>query len=115
MRTRCAMSRVRLYPAQRSVELMDPVISTVILVYDAILQLPREIKYIWNARWSPAKAVYLLNRYLSIVALCLLVHGNSLACFFVAVATDTHEGTAMLDWGVITDAVSTGITWCTEL
>jgi len=32
-------------------------------VYDWLLTLPREVKYIWRARWNWSKALYLLTRY----------------------------------------------------
>ena len=36
---------------------------TTILVWDWLALLPSEYRYIWKARWTPLKVVFLLNRY----------------------------------------------------
>ena len=36
---------------------------TTILVWDWLALLPSEYRYIWKARWTPLKIVFLLNRY----------------------------------------------------
>ena len=40
---------------------------TAVVVYDWILTFPDEMRLIWRHRWTGAKALFLLNRYLIIV------------------------------------------------
>ncbi|EIW75131.1 hypothetical protein CONPUDRAFT_77414 [Coniophora puteana RWD-64-598 SS2] len=37
-----------------------------LIVYDYFLTLSQEIEYIWGAKWTPAKVLYLINRYVLI-------------------------------------------------
>jgi len=39
--------------------------------YDIIIAIDQEVEHVWQARWSPAKVLYLLARYVSVVALVL--------------------------------------------
>ena len=43
-----------------------------ILAYDYLLTFPREVQFVWTRKFSPATALFLLNRYL-IVLLYFLV------------------------------------------
>ncbi|GAA5899845.1 DUF6533 domain-containing protein [Sporobolomyces salmoneus] len=38
-----------------------------IFLFDLVITLPDERKYIWNNKWTPLKVLYLLNRYTSLV------------------------------------------------
>ncbi|KAH7100090.1 hypothetical protein BKA62DRAFT_771810 [Auriculariales sp. MPI-PUGE-AT-0066] len=63
-----------------------PVIGLTLVIYDGLNLLPNEIRYIWLARNSITKWVYLINRYVSLVGMALLV-----------------RATGMLDWGDLND------------
>ena len=40
---------------------------TAILAYDYLLTFPREVRFVWTRKFSPATALFLLNRYLIIL------------------------------------------------
>ncbi|KAH8102197.1 hypothetical protein BXZ70DRAFT_59617 [Cristinia sonorae] len=50
--------------------------SSAVFIYDYLLTLGREIRYIWPAEWSIVKVLYILTRYLAFadVALALYYH-----------------------------------------
>ncbi|KAK1230770.1 hypothetical protein PQX77_006132, partial [Marasmius sp. AFHP31] len=48
---------------QKIVSYMD-VVSSVLLVYDIVLNLDSEIQHVWRKRWSILTVLYLLQRYL---------------------------------------------------
>jgi len=52
-------------------------IGYVILLWDTIITLPREIELVWKAPFSLAKTAYLLNHYASIAFLTLLLSAFS--------------------------------------
>ncbi|KZV85437.1 hypothetical protein EXIGLDRAFT_841500 [Exidia glandulosa HHB12029] len=66
--------------------------SLALAVYDGIVLFPYEVRYIWRARNSFAKWVYLLNRYISFGGIALLV-----------------RGTGALQWGNVTDDYCRGM------
>ncbi|GAA5982304.1 hypothetical protein JCM5350_006135 [Sporobolomyces pararoseus] len=37
-----------------------------IFLFDLVVTLPEERKYIWNNKWTPLKVLYLLNRYIAL-------------------------------------------------
>ncbi|KAF8194780.1 hypothetical protein K438DRAFT_2017336 [Mycena galopus ATCC 62051] len=47
------------------------VASVCLLLYDHIVCFPREVELVWSSRWGLAKAVYLWNRYFSLIAISL--------------------------------------------
>jgi len=42
-------------------------------VYDMILSIAQEVKYIWASRWSPVKVLYFIFRYYGILNLTVIV------------------------------------------
>lgn len=54
-------------------------IGLIILFYDHLLTLGDEVRYIWKARWSVPKALFLLVRYAVPLALIIQVHQLSRA------------------------------------
>jgi len=34
-----------------------------VFIWDILLTLPREIEFVWRARWSLGKVLYIINRY----------------------------------------------------
>jgi len=46
--------------------------AVMVLLYDWLLVLPREIKYIWRASWNYTKVLYLFARYIPFVSTALL-------------------------------------------
>lgn len=50
----------------------DLIAGFTLVVYDYILMFDKEQKYIWNAKWTPGKVLYLIVRYLPLVDLPLL-------------------------------------------
>ncbi|KAF8182375.1 hypothetical protein K438DRAFT_1157832 [Mycena galopus ATCC 62051] len=51
------------------------VASVCLLLYDHIVCFPREVELVWSSRWGLAKAVYLWNRYFSLIAISLNTSG----------------------------------------
>lgn len=43
------------------------------MVWDHILTFRREVKYIWRARWTVSKALFIFNRYVTTV----IIAGNA--------------------------------------
>lgn len=64
-----------------------------LLVYDHILCMPEELQFVWGARWSIAKTLFLFNRYLVPISLVLVAH--AFAGFGTEGLTDTYCKTAM--------------------
>ncbi|KAG0707925.1 hypothetical protein DFH29DRAFT_559705 [Suillus ampliporus] len=66
-----------------------------VLVYDYLLTLKDEIRYIWNAPWTPVKILFLLNRYGNLIGQTfirleeagLLAHNSEEFCQRFAVFT----------------------------
>ncbi|KAF9650130.1 hypothetical protein BDM02DRAFT_1515285 [Thelephora ganbajun] len=47
-----------------------------VLLYDWVLILPQEIKYIWRASWKYTKVLYILTRYLPFAGLGLMLRNQ---------------------------------------
>ncbi|KAG8893907.1 hypothetical protein FRB99_001650 [Tulasnella sp. 403] len=52
--------------------------TTVFVLYDILTTLDREVHYVWMARWSYAKVIFLLNRYLAPLVCCYNLLGTFL-------------------------------------
>jgi len=50
--------------------------ASAILVYDYLLTLPLEIKYIWFSRWRYTEVMFLLIRYMSFVTIAFALHNR---------------------------------------
>ena len=48
-----------------------------LLVWDHILTLRLEARFIWRARWTVIKALFLFNRYITLI----IIIGNSISMF----------------------------------
>lgn len=51
-------------------------------VYDWLLILPQEVKYIWRASWNYTKVLYLLARYTPFAGMALMVRSEFLLPLF---------------------------------
>ncbi|KAF8918364.1 hypothetical protein CPB85DRAFT_1430538 [Mucidula mucida] len=49
----------------------------VVLLYDHLLLLEEEVRYLWASRWTLQKALFLWIRY--IVPICVIIHAHQLA------------------------------------
>ncbi|KIO17512.1 hypothetical protein M407DRAFT_17988 [Tulasnella calospora MUT 4182] len=41
------------------------ILTTTIIIYDILTTFDREYYYVWRTRWSYAKVIFFLNRYLA--------------------------------------------------
>lgn len=50
------------------------VTAAAVVIYDYLLTLHLEIKYIWSSRWSYTKVLFLLNRYVAFVSTSVILY-----------------------------------------
>jgi len=39
------------------------------ICYDTMITMDQEVMHVWQTRWSPAKVLYLISRYVTVVSL----------------------------------------------
>ena len=47
-------------------------------LYDWLLILPQEVKYVWRASWNWSKVLYLLTRYIPFATIALVIRSELL-------------------------------------
>ena len=65
----------------------------VIVFYDTLLTLPREVECIWKRKWSAASALFLLNRYSAVVRSILDVFSGTTLHLVRPFIYDSSQGT----------------------